>query len=114
MAYTAEISSSAIYFAMGLLACVAVIMLVADFEEKFGRCMYGFSCKIHNADFSDARIVRGTDEICSTEGWHYECGGTCGIGAWNQLCRPDYCNLDYEENKVAGVLLVSKPVIKWL
>ena len=37
--YTAEISGSVISFAMGLLACVAVIMLVADFEEKFGRSM---------------------------------------------------------------------------
>ena len=35
--YTAEIGGSAIPFAMGLLACVAVIMLVADFEEKFGK-----------------------------------------------------------------------------
>ena len=37
--YTAEISDSAISFAMGLLACVAVILMVADFEEKFGRGM---------------------------------------------------------------------------
>lgn len=39
MVYTAEISSSAVSFAMGLLACVAVIMMVAGFEEKFGRGM---------------------------------------------------------------------------
>lgn len=37
--YTAEISSSAVSFVMGLLACVAVIMMVAGFEEKFGRGM---------------------------------------------------------------------------
>lgn len=37
--YTAEISGSAISFIMGLLACVAVILMVADFEEKFGRGM---------------------------------------------------------------------------
>lgn len=37
--YTVEISGSAVPFAMGLLACVAVIMLVAGFEEKFGRGM---------------------------------------------------------------------------
>lgn len=37
--YTAEISGSAISFAMGLLACVAVILIVAGFEEKFGRGM---------------------------------------------------------------------------
>lgn len=37
--YTAKISGSMTSFAMGLLACVAVIMLVAGFEEKFGRGM---------------------------------------------------------------------------
>ena len=39
MVYTAEISSSAVSFIMGLLACVAVIMMVAGFEEKLGRGM---------------------------------------------------------------------------
>lgn len=39
MVYTAEISSSAVSFVMGLLACVAVIMMVAGYEEKFGRGM---------------------------------------------------------------------------
>ena len=42
--YTAEISGSVISFAMGLLACVAVILMVADYEEKFGRGM-GFLAK---------------------------------------------------------------------
>ena len=37
--YTAEISGSVISFAMGLLACVAVILMVVGFEEKFGRGM---------------------------------------------------------------------------
>ena len=37
--YTAEISGSAISFAMGLLACVAVILMVADCEDEFGKCM---------------------------------------------------------------------------
>lgn len=37
--YTAEISGSASSFIMGLLACVAVILMVADFAEKFGRGM---------------------------------------------------------------------------
>ena len=37
--YTAEISGSASFFIMGLLACVAVILMVAGFEEKFGRGM---------------------------------------------------------------------------
>ena len=37
--YMAEISGSAISFTMGLLACVAIILMVADFEEGFGRGM---------------------------------------------------------------------------
>ena len=37
--YKAEISGGAISFAMGLLACVAVILMVAGFEEKSGRGM---------------------------------------------------------------------------
>ena len=37
--YTAEISGSVISFAMGLLACVAVMLMVADLEGKFGRGM---------------------------------------------------------------------------
>lgn len=37
--YTAKISGSVISFAMGLMACVAVILMVADFEKKFGRGM---------------------------------------------------------------------------
>ena len=39
LVYTTEIGSAAISFAMGLLACTAVIMMVAGFEEKFGRGM---------------------------------------------------------------------------
>ena len=39
LVYTAEISGSVVSFAMGLLACVAVIMMAAGFEEKFGRGM---------------------------------------------------------------------------
>lgn len=37
--YATEIGGSAISFAMGLLACVAVILMVADYEGKFGKCM---------------------------------------------------------------------------
>ena len=37
--YTAEISSSAISFAMGLLACVSVLLIVVNFEGKLGRGM---------------------------------------------------------------------------
>ena len=37
--YKAKISGGVIPFAMGLLACIAVIFLVVDSEEKFGRGM---------------------------------------------------------------------------
>ena len=37
--YTAEISGSVISFAMGLLACIAIIMMAVGFEEKFGKGM---------------------------------------------------------------------------
>ena len=37
--YTAKIQSGVIAFVMGVLACVAVILMVAGFEEKFGKGM---------------------------------------------------------------------------
>ena len=37
--YTAEISGRVISFAMGLLACIAIIMIAVGFEEKFGKGM---------------------------------------------------------------------------
>ena len=37
--YKAEISSGVIPFAMGLLACVAVILMVAGGKRRFGRGM---------------------------------------------------------------------------
>ena len=63
MVYTAEISSSAVSFVMGLLACMAVIMMVAGFEEKFGRGME-FIAKYTMPIFSDAYIICSTDKIC--------------------------------------------------
>lgn len=42
--YTVDIRNSAGSFALGLMACVAVILLVADLEEKFGKVM-GFLAK---------------------------------------------------------------------
>ena len=41
--YMMEIRSDAVSFAMGLLACVAVILMVADYETKFGKCMDFFA-----------------------------------------------------------------------
>ena len=37
LVYKAEISEGLASFAMGLLACVAVIMMVAGFEERLGK-----------------------------------------------------------------------------
>jgi len=37
--YMAEIHSNIISFIMGLLACTAVILIMADIEDKFGKCM---------------------------------------------------------------------------
>lgn len=37
--YMVDIRNSAVSFALGLMACVAVIILVADLEEKFGKVM---------------------------------------------------------------------------
>ena len=54
--YKAEISGGVIPFAMGLLACVAVILMVAGGEKKVWQ-RHGFSCKIHNADFSDDKNI---------------------------------------------------------
>lgn len=39
MVYTAKISGSVIPFAIGLLACVAVILMVAGGKRRFGRGM---------------------------------------------------------------------------
>ena len=38
-AYMVDIQNSALSFVLGLLACAAVILLVADFEEKSGKAM---------------------------------------------------------------------------
>ena len=37
--YMMGIRNDAVSFAMGLLACVAVISMVADYEDKFGKYM---------------------------------------------------------------------------
>ena len=42
--YMANIQNSAVYFALGLMACAAVILLVAGFEERSGKMM-GFLAK---------------------------------------------------------------------
>lgn len=67
--YKAEISGGVISFTMGLLACVAVILMAAGGGRRTWQ-RRGFSCKIHNANFSDAYVVCGTAKICLDEGWH--------------------------------------------
>ena len=37
--YMMGIRNDAVSFEMGLLACVVVILMVADYEDKFGKCM---------------------------------------------------------------------------
>lgn len=37
--YMMGIRNNTVFFAMGLLACVAVILMVADYEDNFGKCM---------------------------------------------------------------------------
>lgn len=39
MVYITQIDGDMVSFIMGLLACIAVIMMVVGFEEKFGRSM---------------------------------------------------------------------------
>ena len=39
LVYKAGISGGLSSFVMGLLACIAVIMMVAGFEEKLGKCI---------------------------------------------------------------------------
>ena len=79
--YKAGISGGVIPFVMGLLACVAVILMVAGGEKIWQR--QGFSCKIHNANFSNAYIVCGTNEISLTEVGDRKFCNSCGVGARN-------------------------------
>ena len=80
--YKAEISGGVIPFAMGLLACVAVILMVAGGEKKVWQ-RHGFSCKIHNADLSNAYVVCGTNEISLTEVGYRKFCDSCGAGTRN-------------------------------
>ena len=44
---------------------------------------HGFSCKIHNADFSNAYVVCGTNEISLTEVGDRKFCDPCGAGTRN-------------------------------
>ena len=80
--YKAGISGGVIPFAMGLLACVAVILMVAGGEKKVWQ-RHGFSCKIHNADFPDAHAVCSTNEISFAEVGYRKFCDSCGAGTRN-------------------------------
>lgn len=80
--YKAKISGGVILFAMGLLACVAVILMVAGGGKKTWQ-RHGFSCKIYNADFSDAYVVCGTNEISLTEVGYRKFCDSCSAGTRN-------------------------------
>ena len=62
----------------------------------------------NNADFSDAYVVCSTAEIYPDEDRHRKRCDSCSAGTWNKLCRSDYGCMDYEEDKVVGVLPVSE------
>lgn len=63
--YLMEIHSDPVSFVLGMLVCVAVIFLVVNFEEMFGRGM-----KVYDADFPDAYALCSTNEIVSDESGH--------------------------------------------
>ena len=65
--YKAEISGGVIPFTMGLLAWQR----------------HGFSCKIYNADFSDAHDVCSIDESGFTEAGYRKFCDSCGAGTRN-------------------------------
>lgn len=69
-------------------------------------CMSG-SYKTYNVDFPYTYDFCSTNEINFDESERQNCCDSYGTGTWNQLCGSDSCSLDYEEDEVAGVLLVS-------
>ena len=65
LVYTAEISGSVISFAMGLLACIAVVLMVADLEEEFGRGMEILTRDVPDfcvAVESPARVIKNIEK----------------------------------------------------
>lgn len=80
--YKAEISGGVIPFAMGLLACVAVILMVAGGERRFGRGM-DFLARYTMPIFFDAYVVCGTTEISLTEVGYRKFCNSCGAGTRN-------------------------------
>ena len=98
--YTVEISGGVISFAMGLLACVAVILMVAGFEEKFGRGM-DFLAKytmpiflMHTLFAAPMRsILMKIIGINAVIVGNVKIGKHCVIGANSVVTKdvPDYC-----------------------
>ena len=98
--YTVEISGGVISFSMGLLACVAVILMVAGFEEKFGRGM-DFLAKytmpiflMHTLFAAPMRsILMKIIGINAVIVGNVKIGKHCVIGANSVVTKdvPDYC-----------------------
>lgn len=80
--YTAEISGSMISFIMGLLACVAVILMVADFEEMFSRGM-DFLAKYTMPIFLMHTLFAAPLRSVLLKAGVTNAVGTCGAGTWN-------------------------------
>ena len=103
--HMANVQNLAVSFVLGLMACTAVILLVATYEEKSGKAM-GFFAKYTMPIFLMhtlfAAPMRSAEDRC------YECSNSYCTRTWNQFCRTDCSCVDYEENKMVRVLSVSE------
>ena len=105
--HMANVQNLAVSFVLGLMACTAVNSFSGNIRRKIWES-YGIFCKVHYANFPDAHVICGTDEICSAEDRCYECSNSYCTRTWNQFCRTDCSCVDYEENKMVRVLSVSE------
>lgn len=105
--YMADTQNSAMSFVLGLLACAAVILLAAGFEERYGKMM-GFLAKYTMPIFLMHTLFAAPTRAALLKVRCYECSSSRCIGSWNWLCRADCSCVDYEENKVVRVLLVPE------
>lgn len=85
--YMANIRNSAVSFALGLMACAAIILLAVDFKEKSGRAMR-FLAKYTMPIFLMHTLFAGTDEICFVEDRCYECAVHVALGLGISFAGP--------------------------
>ncbi len=107
MVYTAEISSSAASFIMGLLACVAVIMMVAGFEEKLGRGME-FIAKYTMPIFLMHTLFAAPMRSVLLKLGITNAVAHIVLGVGISFAGPIIAAWIIKKNKVVGVLLVSE------